>query len=458
MAIVSQLRRAPQAVLRLFYVGSSSAADLPVIDGVRAAAVMMIFVLHSWGAAGSPALYLGLPIGGARVWISEWIRHGDLGVALFFILSGFLLPQPFFRAAHGGSPRPSITSYFRKRIFRIVPAYYACIAVLLVFFVPADRAFSAAGLKELAAHLTFTHFLFLQTMSSWGIDGPMWTLTHEATFYLLVPWVAVLFVGRRSLIALPAALIISMAYLYLARDSLDFLVSFLQSTVKDEPFFTEENIRTAYLSAQFPGHIFNFALGMALGDYYVRVGMGRARRPSLPAAAGLFLGGLTMFVASVHFLEMPNPDVGAFFSHVGTPFASAGMALMLAGLTFGAPGLRQLFSAAPVRVMGIISYSAFLWHLPLIYYLARLPDISSRTGLDRMLVSMAYCMPLLLAVSIASYLLIEKPFLIAARRPRGAAPAAGGSRWSAMAAFRRGRAAAAAPMDALQAPDASAGS
>ena len=58
------------------------------------------------------------------------IGFGFAGVDVFFVLSGFLLALPFARHALGAGPRPRLGRYFRRRLLRVFPAYYAQLAIL----------------------------------------------------------------------------------------------------------------------------------------------------------------------------------------------------------------------------------------------------------------------------------------------------------------------------------------
>ncbi len=428
MALWAPLRDAFNRLLATFHVGAASTTEVASIDGLRAMAVSLVVVLHCWGVAGGPALYTTIPLLDTRVWLGEWIHQGELGIALFFILSGFLLGQPFFRAALSGEPRPALKSYFRRRVLRLVPAYYACLFLILILLtpsaIPAEKVYSWDGLKALLAHLTFTHFLFVDTGAYFRADAAMWTLTHEATFYLILPWVAVLFVGKRSLVALPGALLVTVAWLYLAHHSLDFWVNSVWQGAEDKLFFSHATIRSFYIAPQFPAHAFNFALGLSLGNFFVMTQLGRARRPHPLLALAFFALGCVLLAGWVHFFDFTRSSISADFTFVGTPAETIGLTLILAGVVFGAPVVTQAFSLAPIRMLGIISYSAFLWHGPLLYVLERYPSIQALPQEQRLLPILIRLVPMLLAVSIASYLLIEKPFLLAARRPRSAQAAA----------------------------------
>lgn len=120
-------------------------------DGVRALACLWVFGHHV-------VLLLDLPHRGAGKLFG---RYGPLGVVVFFVLSGFLLAQPWWRALASGGPPPDLRDYARRRAARIVPAYALCLVVsFLVFgaFTARDGVRLAAGLAFASAFHPVTYF------------------------------------------------------------------------------------------------------------------------------------------------------------------------------------------------------------------------------------------------------------------------------------------------------------
>ena len=185
------LRAAYRRVFDHFVVSTSSGASLAYLDGLPGVAVLLVVVFHVWILSGTPGIAVTVPLIGRTENLTIFFAAGFVGVNLFFVLSGFLLSQYWLRADYDGRPRPSTRRYLRHRLFRIVPAYYFVLLVTLVLLTPAlippALVYSNTGLFILGAHLTFTQYLFPISSSSYGVNGPMWTLTMEMTFYLLLP-------------------------------------------------------------------------------------------------------------------------------------------------------------------------------------------------------------------------------------------------------------------------------
>jgi peptidoglycan/LPS O-acetylase OafA/YrhL len=92
----------------------------PLLDGVRALAALSIVFLH-----------VGDGTGFARTnALGAFTSRMDAGVALFFVLSGFLLYRPFVAARLDDRPAPSAGRYLRRRLLRIVPAYWLALLVM----------------------------------------------------------------------------------------------------------------------------------------------------------------------------------------------------------------------------------------------------------------------------------------------------------------------------------------
>ncbi len=127
-------------------------------------------------------------------WQSIIRIQGALGVAIFFVLSGMLLSLPFWQAAFGERPRPKLGHYTMARLSRIVPGYVVCLVACTCLF--ADR--TAASVWRFLASLTFTNWLHWSTFFPAPVNAPLWSISVEICFYMLLPlWAMGLYRVRR---------------------------------------------------------------------------------------------------------------------------------------------------------------------------------------------------------------------------------------------------------------------
>lgn len=153
---------------------------LPALDALRVVAMLGVFLKHSSFATG-----LQLRDGWA------WTNHFEIGPSIFFALSAFLVYRPFVRAHVAGAPVPSLRDFGRRRVVRIVPAYWCALAVFLLV----DRAsqhdgigMHFGGVRGVLGLLTFTH-IYSPAHFFDGIAAA-YTLDVEVSFYVfVVGWV-----------------------------------------------------------------------------------------------------------------------------------------------------------------------------------------------------------------------------------------------------------------------------
>ncbi len=142
-------------------------------DGLRAFACLWVVAHHI-------AMQFDMSQTG---WQSIIRIHGALGVAIFFVLSGMLLSLPFWQAALGERSRPKMSSYTMARLSRIVPGYVLCLLICTYLF--ADRT-ATTGWRLLTS-LTFTNWMHWSTFFPTPINAPLWSISVEICFYLMLP-------------------------------------------------------------------------------------------------------------------------------------------------------------------------------------------------------------------------------------------------------------------------------
>lgn len=375
---------------------------LPAIEGLRGIAVGWVIAFH----------YLAIRAAeGRRDAVVAWVdsvaplarilRNGYLGVDLFFLITGFLLVLPWIRHAELGLPPPSARAFYRRRARRILPAYWLHLLLLAAVFIPliaGPDAWARAWrfyLFNFAVHAPLLHYTTPLTSASMSVNGALWTLALEAQWYLLLPLLAPAFVRRPHAVA--AALVAAaVAWRWLAAHELDALVRFHMglAAIWNVP---EAAIRH-FLATQLPGYFAHFALGMLAARAWWRW---RAR----PAPAGVAaLPWLALAAAGLAFLYIVHVPGSFRFGLPAWLAVAVGLALPFVALVArGARPGGALLASRPLAFLGRISYSAYLYHLPLLLVLDRHWEGGAR-------LLPAY-LALVLAVAWASWRWIEAPFM-----------------------------------------------
>ncbi|MFD2614069.1 acyltransferase family protein [Paenibacillus gansuensis] len=148
--------------------GMDKSKHIPQLDGIRAIAVLMVFVYHAWGMSGSSKfIYAGHDV----TFLISW---GHAGVDLFYVLSGFLLFLPFVRSHDESKSMPNIKNYIIRRSLRIIPIYYVYI-ILTILLTSQISLLSSQGVKTLLINFLFLQGFFPEYM----INGVTWTLANE---------------------------------------------------------------------------------------------------------------------------------------------------------------------------------------------------------------------------------------------------------------------------------------
>jgi peptidoglycan/LPS O-acetylase OafA/YrhL len=147
------------------------AGRFPLFDSLRAIAALSVLGFH----AGYFAFYT------ADTPLRKFTSHLDVGVTVFFLISGFLLYRPFVRARLVDERAPHTGAYAWRRFLRIVPAYWVALTVVTIWL-SLDGVFTARGIP------TFYGFAQIyDARYSLGGIGQAWTLCVEITFYAFLP-------------------------------------------------------------------------------------------------------------------------------------------------------------------------------------------------------------------------------------------------------------------------------
>jgi len=177
------------------------------LTGLRGVAALFVFAFHYASLNPGIRLDLSVPLVGKLLHFP--FGFGFSGVDMFFVLSGFLLSLPFAYATLSGTAQQPLKRYYKRRILRVFPAYYAQLAIILVagsWFVtwqPVDGV-------SLFAHLLMFFNIGWEPVRP--VVGIWWTLPVELSFYLLLPLIASFMRPRRWLALLLSGILLSMIY------------------------------------------------------------------------------------------------------------------------------------------------------------------------------------------------------------------------------------------------------
>ena len=343
----------------------------PELDVLRFFAFLMVFIHHAAQGASQGRL------------VQYVLEAGRFGVALFFMLSAYLITELLLREREKtGSIH--VKAFFVRRVLRIWPLYFLALALgfLLGHFVSNYRIPGRA--------LPFMLLLagnFFVTTFGWHLGAifPLWSLSVEEQFYLAIPAVTKLG-GKRALRAV-SFLCLGAAYAALA---------WLGARHVDPSTHVWANSLVLF---QF------FAAGTLLAIFL----HGREWRVPLPVRAGMLLVGLAGLVANVRLLhfQYENPIAGAQLC------AGYGIGLLCSLAIFLAFLSVPLRAPRPLVYLGRISYGLYVFQGFALIFTIDLPDWAGLPHFNRAEHLLAQCAAFLLTVLLASasFHLFEKKIL-----------------------------------------------
>lgn len=401
---------------------SSGPQEIAVLDGLRALAALSVLVYHATATAVATTIIAGHNL--------TWTYfYTESGVDLFFVLSGFLLFLPYARGILGGRPAPRAGEFYRRRALRILPAYYVCLGVLTLaqFSVYA----TPTGALNVLAHLFLVHDIFPAFNRT--ISGPFWTLAVEWQFYLVLPAIAWL-IGRVSK-GSPRRLVVGVLGVIavaLALREVDALISGHRVGLP-APVLLSVGLAQRIVIGSQGKYLEVFGVGMLCSVAYTLLG----QRAGLLTSRRVQLAGLALLALSLAVYLMMGPLVytrrnailAAFYLGLRPRDLQMICGPLLLGVGYGALTLGALlaprwarapFEWGPLRFVGLISYSLYLWHESIINLVYPLIPVTG--GFARGVVALAIGFGLAIPFAYVSYQLVERPFL--RLRRSGARPVA----------------------------------
>ena len=329
---------------------------IPSLDGFRAISIILILFCHSRLSTGFPQS------------LSDLARQGEVGVTVFFVISGFLITHLLLKE-ESEDGRINIRLFYVRRALRIIPVYLLYVAFILLW-----RNFETIGLtrNNLIHVLTFT--VNFDTKNSWFL-GHFWSLSVEEQFYLF--WPAMLLLFRKHL---KMILVVLIAYSCIARVIAYRFPGYDLITLT--PFFS------------YSGAIFIGAFGGIL--FFEKPGMFKHKIFSSMLAQ---LSALCLFLLFVFFTE--HGILAPLSLPLGNTVISLSVLFLIAAYIY--PSNRIVYKIlnhkAAVHI-GVLSYSIYIWQQ--FFFIGEVKAIWR---------AFPYNILVIYGVSLASYYLFEKPFL-----------------------------------------------
>ena len=317
----------------------ASVDRVPSLTGVRALAAVLVVATH---AAYTTGKY-------THGYLGSVFSRMEIGVPIFFALSGFLLFGPWVRAVTSGAPAPSVRRYVRNRVRRIMPAYVVTVlAAYLIYHFRDAGPNPGHSWNGLLRNLTLTQIYTDAYMFSHLHQGltQMWSLAVEVAFYVALPVLAYLLLVvlcRRRwrpdllLAGLAGLALISPAWMVLVH-SADFLPDGARLWLP------------GYLAWFIGGMVLTVLAAMGARCYWFIV---------VPLAVVCF------FIASTPIAGEPTTSpTGLAQAVMKTVFYAVIATLLLAPLALGDGGwYSRALACRPMVWLGEISYEIFLVHL-----------------------------------------------------------------------------------------------
>jgi peptidoglycan/LPS O-acetylase OafA/YrhL len=331
----------------------------------------------------------------------------DVGVTIFFLLSGFLLYRPFVRARLRGEDGPSTAAYGWRRALRILPAYWVALTVLSLALGQHDTFRPTHALAYYGLAQTYTDLEF-------GGIAQAWTLCVEVSFYALLP-VWALALRRLGLPRTPRAELLALAGLGLA----GVLWNVAWTVTAGDP----QRANQARALVWLPAYLDHFAIGMALAVASVAAERsGRLPRPLAwleRRAWPAWLAALVAFVvvakaaglSPVNALETPATAGSVLARHWLYALVALGVLLPAAFGPADRGAIRRALGHRITLYLGVVSYGVYLWHVGVMWLALRhRPGLGGGSWADLLILLAIGSVGGVLVASL-SWRLVEKPIL-----------------------------------------------
>lgn len=347
------------------------------IDGLRFMAILPVLIQH-FTERFERNTPIQFNVQSSDQLVSFLASRGFLGVYIFFVISGFVLALPFAAHKFQGKKEVKIGSYFLRRVTRLEPPYVIWMTVFFLLFVFHKHVPFLEYLPHYLANITYTHALIYKAWSPF--NPPTWTLEIEIQFYLLAPFLSMIFFQikdktLRRMVNVGAIILIVLVqqYFHLFRPPYNFTIL---------------------------GHLQYFLIGFILADIYLNDWNEGIKHKAIFDVTGILaLGSLIYFWSWDYELFnriMVLISLFVFFVSV-----------------FKGDRLNKFVVNRWIMAIGGMCYTIYLIHLPFAEFLilfTKKIQLSSYYTVN-LLVQLGIFIPVILSLSAVFYLWLERPFM-----------------------------------------------
>lgn len=398
MKILHYMRTLPVALGRPL-----SRAYMPELDGLRFLALILVMFWHASIRATRYSENNGMSDG-----LYWYFPHGEVGVLLFFCISGYVVSQPFLN-------RPAsewdVKSFYLRRFIRIYPPYFVALSVCflvlqIVGYVPQSASsYNSSNISlnySYLASLFYMHGFVFNAPSR--LNPPIWSLEIEIIFYAVIPFLMFFYMK----IASRTARIWSIVALIFGLISL--------TAVGSSRFEIGESFRWGVLI-----HSYLFLLGVLAADISGdKLSKPRAKRLFLDFAFLIGLAGLLAIGFQMTQVDARLP--GGWMTFLMELLVIVSLTLLFVGAFYGK--LSSKFLSLPwIRLMGTMCYSIYLTHIVAMQAVSEVMGKIFEIESPFLIWSiwLGVLIPAGLVVGLIFYICVERPFAAAAQGRLGKA-------------------------------------
>jgi peptidoglycan/LPS O-acetylase OafA/YrhL len=327
---------------------SKSLTYMPALDGLRAVAVLLVFVGHSFPEAHFP---------------------GGLGVDVFFVLSGFLITLILLKEQER-TGTIDLKRFYVRRLLRLYPPLIAVVATTTLLWWALDTTFLTQTTRAGIALTYLSNVVLTVTEAPMGALQHTWSLSMEEQFYLAWPLLLLILLRR----GVRRETLLAVTLLFAALSLAGWIVQ-------------EGELHHSYNPLTRAGGLLVGCATAILLHRRSRYSPALAHSAVVGFALVVLLGSLDMF---------PNA-----YSH---PVVILLMPFVIAYCAFGGGALARVLSSRWIVRLGLVSYAFYLWHFPILVLLqfnTPMPDWAIG----------AIALPVTIVVSELSYRFVETPAL-----------------------------------------------